>query len=194
MPPTDAEIRDLYQRYAPVLHRRSISILGNEEDARDCVQETFARVILHWETFRHEASPLTWMYRISTNWCLNRMRDRAGRARKRVQHREAIVGDGFTEPGGEAWEVEETVRRLLGEIPDEETRAIVVHLFYDDMTREEAARMVGMSVPTLRKRLNGFLDRARRSLEPRRSAGLAGACLGLLAIACCFATLDWMRP
>ena len=90
--PTEAEIRALYDQYGPVLFHRCRSILRNDEDANDAVQETFARVIRNWSTFRSESSPLTWMYRISTNYCLNQVRNRTGRAEKREVHREAIVG------------------------------------------------------------------------------------------------------
>lgn len=180
MPATDAEIRDLYTRYAHVLHYRARAILGTDEDAADCVQETFARVIRHWDAYRQQASPLTWMYQIGTNWCLNKLRDRKGHHRKHEDHRGEIVGDGLVE----AFEGDldgETIRELLAE-SDDETRRIVVHLFFDDMTREEAAVMVGISVPTLRKRLDAFLRRARRAL----GVTLAPAAIGLL-----FAWLLW---
>lgn len=161
MPATEAEVRDLYQRYAHVLHYRARSILGSDEDAADCVQETFARVVRHWDTFRGQASPLTWMYQISTNWCLNRLRDRKGHARKHEDHAEEIVGAVATAPAEGGFDTG-VLRELLAE-EDEETRRIVVHLFFDEMTREEAAAHVGISVPTLRKRLDAFFKRARRA-------------------------------
>jgi DNA-directed RNA polymerase specialized sigma24 family protein len=55
------------------------------------------------------------------------------------------------------------IRSLLAD-EDDETQRIIVHLFFDDMTREETAVAVGISVPTLRKRLDAFLRRARRGL------------------------------
>lgn len=160
MPATEAEIRDLYQRYAHVLHHRARAILGTDEDAADCVQETFARVIRHWDAYRQQASPLTWMYQISTNWCLNRLRDRKGHAKKHEDHRVELGGEGHADPDEGGFD-HHTLRELLADC-DDETRRIVVHLFFDDMTREEAALQVGISVPTLRKRLDAFLKRARR--------------------------------
>ena len=179
MPPTDAELQVLYSQYAPVIHRRCRSILGNEEDAHDAVQETFSRVIVHWESFRGEASPLMWMYRISTNYCLNRIRNRRSRADKRHVNRDDIVSTNF-ERGGQLWEDEDTVRRLL-ELADDQERAIVIHLFFDDMTREQAAQLVGISVPTLRKRLNVFLKRARKVMESDGFALAAGTIVVLLS-------------
>lgn len=163
MPATEAQIRELYERYAHVLHHRARAILGTDEDAADAVQETFARVLRSWDQYQEQASPLTWMYQISTNYCLNRLRDRKGHARKHDERRDRIVGDGFVAPHDGAGLDDATVRALLADA-DEETRRIVLHLYFDDMTREEAAVMVGISVPTLRKRLDLFFKRARRSL------------------------------
>jgi RNA polymerase sigma-70 factor (ECF subfamily) len=163
MPATEAEIRELYERYAHVLHHRARSILGTDEDAADAVQETFARVIRSWDHFQQQSSPLTWMYQISTNYCLNRLRDRKGHARKHEERRDRIVGDGFAPAFDDEGLDAGSVRALL-EDADDETRRIVVHLFFDDMTREEAAVHVGISVPTLRKRLDAFFKRARRTL------------------------------
>lgn len=160
---TDDELRDLYDRYAPVLFHRCNGILRDREAAHDAVHETFARVIRNADTFRAQASPLTWMYRISTNYCLNQVRDRGARQSKLHVHRDEIGGSGITEVDGAD---RRDIERLLGLLDgaDEETRLCVIHTYYDDCTREEVAELVGLSVPTVRKRINTFLDRARRTL------------------------------
>jgi len=160
---TDAELAELYARYAHVVFRRCLSILGNEEDAHDAVHDTFSKVMRAGAEFRGQSSPLTWMYRISTNHCLNVLRDRKGRQNKLTVHREDLVGDGADHPTGQVAFDHDLVRRLL-EDADEETRQCVVHTYFDDCTREEVAELVGISVPTVRKRVAQFLERARRVL------------------------------
>lgn len=177
MPPAEHDLQALYERYGHVILHRCRRILGNEEDAMDAVQETFARVIKHHDSFRADASPLTWMYRISTNYCLNQLRNRDARADKRDQHRTHIGGIAGHLPGAEDWELHETVRQLLADT-DDETRRIVVHLYFDDMTKVEVAELVGLSVPTVRKRLDDFISRSRR-----RSGHLALVGTALLALA-----------
>lgn len=179
MPASEAELRDLYARYAHVIHHRARGILGSDEEAADAVQETFARVIKHWDTFRQQSSPLTWMVQISTNWCLNRLRDERGHARKHEHRRFDLVGDGHTRAEGATRVDAARLRALLAE-EDDETRRIIVHLYVDDLTREECARLVGISVPTLRKRHDQFLKRARRLL---RVTPVAAAVLALLLLA-----------
>lgn len=179
MPPTDDELRDLYQRYGHVIFHRCRRILGNEEDAMDAVQETFARVVRHHDSFRRESSPLTWMYRISTNYCLNQLRNHRERAAKRQQHPAEVEAVAGRVAGAEDWERLDTIRRLLEDV-DDETRAIVIHLYFDDLSRQETAALVGISQPTLRKRLDAFLGRARRRLERGAAPALVALAVALL--------------
>ena len=108
------------------------------------------------------------MYRISTNWCLNQIRNRKSRAQKRQDHKVEIVGDGVSRQTStlDADKVRELIREC-----DAETQQIIVYVFFDDMTRQQVAELVGLSVPTVRKRLNAFLDRARRVMVVPTDAG-----------------------
>ena len=158
---TDAELAELYDRYAPVLFVRCRSILRNDEDAHDAVQETFARVIRNHATFRQQSSPLTWMYKISTNYCLNQIRNSKGRRQKLDDHKGEIGSNGRSHVD-ESAEDHGRIMALLEDC-DDQTRLCVMHTYFDDCTREETAELVGISVPTVRKRVNTFLDRARRA-------------------------------
>jgi RNA polymerase sigma-70 factor, ECF subfamily len=157
----DEEIARLYARYGHVLFHRCRSVLRNDEAAWDAVHETFARVIRNADTFRAQASPLTWMYRISTNHCLNQLRDRRGHDAKHARHGEDISGPASATMDADGADRERILALLDG--ADDETRRIVVHTYFDDCTREEVASLVGLSVPTVRKRLGAFLDLARRT-------------------------------
>lgn len=172
---TDDELARLYQRYGHVLFHRCRSIVRNDEEAWDAVQETFARVVKHADTFRAQSSPLTWMYKISTNYCLNQLRNRKGHEQKHLRHGEDISGPASHVMSDDDRDRDRVLALLDG--ADDETRAVVVHTFFDDCTREEVAALVGLSVPTVRKRLNTFLDRARAELGIALTAAVALAIL-----------------
>ena len=63
------------------------------------------------------------------------------------------------------------VRKLLDRF-DVKTQAVVVHYYVDEMSQEEVAVAVGLSVPTVRKRLRQFVEKSRRELT--RGAVAAG--------------------
>lgn len=176
----DHELAALYDRYAHIVYRRCLSILHNEEDAHDAVQETFARVIRNHGEFRGQASPLTWMYKISTNYCLNQLRNGKGRRNKLDVNKhefEGTTGANSLAAGSPGGKLDEARVLALLEHCDEETRACVVHTFFDECTRQEVADLVGLSVPTVRKRIEDFLERARAELQvaannPRQGEGV----------------------
>jgi len=54
-------------------------LLRDEQAALDAMQEVFIRALRAGSEFRSDASPMTWLYRITTNYCLNAIRDNARR-------------------------------------------------------------------------------------------------------------------
>ncbi len=55
-------------------------MLGSMDDADDAVQETSIRVWQSWSTFRQDSSFKTWVYRIASNLCLDKLRQSRRRA------------------------------------------------------------------------------------------------------------------
>lgn len=147
-------IEQLYRRYGPTVLRRARAILGNEDMARDLLQEVFVQVVEQKGRFRGEASPMTWIYRITTNLALNRLRD--GRRRDQLL-RERQAPPGTMEPVVEA---RLTLASILLEVP-EELRAIAIYHHVDRMTHAEIATILGVSRRTIGNRLEEFHRRAR---------------------------------
>jgi RNA polymerase sigma-70 factor (ECF subfamily) len=56
--------------------RLAMNLLRSPEDARDVYQEAFLRVYRNLDSFRFDCSFHTWLYRIVTNICLDRLRKR----------------------------------------------------------------------------------------------------------------------
>jgi RNA polymerase sigma-70 factor (ECF subfamily) len=156
-------LRELYEKYGPHVYRRCLWLLRNEADARDAMHDVFIKAGKNLEAFRGESSPLTWVTRIATNHCLNVLRGRRAawhdQYRRDAEHR-AQEGE---EPQ-RLVDKKQFVHRVMSLCSDQEQEA-AVYYFVDEMTQEEAARAVGISVPTLRKRLRSFMEVARRELR-----------------------------
>ncbi len=144
-----AQVSDLYQRYGPVIHGRCLKLLGNEDEAADALQEVFVRVLRSRAAFRGAARPTTWIYRIATNLCLNRIRDR-----KPTQ--ELVETD---LPPARDPERDAVWRDLAGRLcarADERSLTIALHYFVDGLTQEEIVTVTGLSRRTIGKRLKSF--------------------------------------
>lgn len=64
----------LAERYYPRIYRVCLGILGNTQDAEDCVQETFLKLYRSLGSFNDKASFYTWLYRIALNSCYDYLR------------------------------------------------------------------------------------------------------------------------
>ena len=174
------QIAGLYDQYGALVYRRCRSLTGNDEDAYDLMQESFMRLVINAESLNGTASPLTWLYRVSTNLCLNRMRDARARAKK-LQTPDAAATQlpGMSAFAGIDPERRKLVTSLLLRV-DDETRAIVIYYFVDELTLDEIAELVELSVPTVRKRIQHFQGASRRLLDAEVGGLARLVMLGLL--------------
>jgi len=147
---THADVEQLFRKYGPAVLRRARALLGDEHAARDALQEVFVRVLRHGAEFRREASPMTWLYRVTTNHCLNLIRDHGRRAQLLAEN--APPAD-----EGRRLSAEErlTLAQMLARVP-EELRAIAIYHYVDQMSHDEIAEIVGVSRRTIGNRLDEF--------------------------------------
>ena len=149
-------IEALYAHYGPSVLRRARAILGEEQAARDAMQEVFIRAIRERASFRGESSPMTWLYRITTNFCLNKIRD-ASRRRELLAEQGAPAADLAREASAED---KAAVAHLLARVPDE-LRELAVYYWIDEMNQDEIAELTGVSRRTVGNRLDEFRRVAR---------------------------------
>lgn len=66
----------LYRKYAPAMYNLCLRILQHPQDAEDLLQESFAQVFTHLDSFRAESTIGAWIKRIVVNCCLNHLKKR----------------------------------------------------------------------------------------------------------------------
>ena len=159
---TEDRLAGLYRQFAPLIYRRCLGILANEDEAREAVQDVFLLLIRKQTSFRGESEVMTWVYRITTNHCLNRLRSRKTRSRVFDSLEQRSLQDPGTEPARDI-ERRDLVLRLLERFDDRRVQ-IVIHRFYDEMTQVEIAETMGISERAVRKSLQRFFEQARDHL------------------------------
>lgn len=135
-------------------------LLRDEQAALDAMQEVFIRAIRAGNEFRAESSPMTWLYRITTNYCLNSIRDNS---RRSELLRVKVV------PSGEeplSSEDRRAVLQVLSRVPAE-VGAVAIHYFIDEMKQEEVAEVLGVSRRFVRDRIDEFRAAASELLEEK---------------------------
>jgi RNA polymerase sigma-70 factor (ECF subfamily) len=142
----------------------ALRLTGNEEDARDVVQEAYLRAWKAMKRFRGDAAFSTWLYRITANSSYTLM---TKRRRDRVEPLdESAVEIADTRPGGDPQQaaelagLQEELTEAVAALPPK-LRAVVVLRDVYDLSHEDIADELGISVPAAKVRLH----RARKQLR-----------------------------
>jgi RNA polymerase sigma-70 factor (ECF subfamily) len=143
------DVEDLSRKYGAMVLRRCRRLLGNEDEGLDACQDVFVRVMEHRERLNAEY-PSSLLYRIATNICLNRIRDRA--RHPSTPDEEQLAAIAAMEVPGAGTEASLLLDWLFGRHP-ESSRTIAVLHYVDGLTYEEVARRTQLSVSGVRKRL-----------------------------------------
>jgi RNA polymerase sigma-70 factor (ECF subfamily) len=140
-------------------------LTGDEEDARDVVQEAYLRAYRGLKRFRGEAQFTTWLYRITANCA-------ASTLGKRARHRHDVLedDDDVADPSGRVDPAEQAdrgatrdrLKAALAELPPRLRTVVVLRDVYD-LSHEAIAAELGISESAAKVRLH----RARRKLRER---------------------------
>lgn len=63
-----------YSRYSMLIFKRCFSLLKDEYIAEDACQEIFLKIILNFSSFKGRSKLSTWIYRITNNHCLDKLK------------------------------------------------------------------------------------------------------------------------
>ncbi len=146
---THSELEDAYRRYGPMVLRRIRRFFGPQE-AEDVLQEVFARVIATEASFDGRSQVSTWLYKVTTRYCLNRRRDEGRRRELREEH----GGFDWSPTVVRAQQEAEVFCKELWHRVDAELMQIGVHYYLDGMSHTEIARVMGVSRRTVGNRLD----------------------------------------
>ncbi len=159
--------KDDYQR----IFRYIVSLVQDTAEAEDLTQETFLRAYLRRDSLRYEDAQTSWLYRIATHVCLDRLRQyaRRGPMESDIDLDQVDVAEPDTPSRQQSIERNEMsgcVQRYLNRLSDSYRAVILLHDMHE-LTVPEIAQLLGESLATVKIRLH----RARRKLSIALEAG-----------------------
>lgn len=177
----EAAVRALTGKYNRRLFRIARSILRNDGEAEDVVQETYVRAFTGLDLFRGDAGFGTWLTRIAMNEALGRLRRRRptvdwevyGENRMQAE----IINFPISAMGGDPertmaqGEIRAVLERAIDELPDS-FRAVFVARIVEGMSVEETADLFGLRPETVKTRLHRARLLLRDALEERLGPAL----------------------
>jgi len=163
---------ELVNRYERKIYRLAKNITRNDEDAEDVLQDAFLKAYTHLDNFKGDSKFYTWIVRIAVNEALMRLRKR--KTDRSVPLDEPVeLGEETVQREIAVWEdnpeqqySQEEWRKILDEAVDSlkpDFRTVFVLRDIEELSTEETAETLGISVPAVKSRLL----RARLALRER---------------------------
>jgi RNA polymerase sigma-70 factor (ECF subfamily) len=147
-------------------------LVGNEEDARDVVQETYLRAYKGISRFRGDAQFSTWLYRITAN-CANTHLSKRRKHRHDELDETTVPADTDATRDPQAVVLASSLRDRLTVALDDlppKLRAVVVLRDVYDLPHEAIAAELGISETAAKVRLHRARRKLRESVFPGRSS------------------------
>jgi RNA polymerase sigma-70 factor, ECF subfamily len=165
-----AEIVEIYKDKVFQLCYR---MLGNRHEAEDMAQEAFIRAYVNIASFNINLKFSTWLYRIATNLCIDRIRKK-----KPDYYLDAEVSgtDGLTmysqvaadtalpEDEVESIELQESIQREISKLP-EKYRSVIVLKYIEELSLNEISEILDMPLGTVKTRIHRGREALRHQLR-----------------------------
>lgn len=164
---------ELVNRYERKIFRLTMNITRNREDAEDAMQDAFMKAYSHLNTFQEDSRFYTWLVRIAANEALMRLRKRRP---NQISLDEPVEGDDDLMPreirdwgpSPEQRFAQSEMRGILDQVIDQldaDFRTVFVLRDIEELSTEETAAVLGISVPAVKSRLLRARLKLRQKLD-----------------------------
>ena len=185
-----AAVRQLAELYGPRIHQLALRHMKNREDAEEVTQDVLMKVYRKIGAFRGDSALSSWIYRITFNTAMSRLRAHRGE-RAAEQERDRALAVLESSEGGTArtsadpadwshmpdeellrFELRRAVEAAVRELPEIYREPVILRDF-EGLTTEEASTRLKVKDQTLKSRLH----RGRLLLRERLQAFASGLTL-----------------
>jgi RNA polymerase sigma-70 factor (ECF subfamily) len=173
---------DLVRTYSPRLLGVARRIVGNDEEARDVIQDAFLNAFRSLPRFHGDARLSTWLHRIVVNSALMKLRTRKRKPEESIEPLlPAFLSDGHYAEKFAAWsaqadvllsrtETQELVREKIDQLP-ESFRTVLLLRDIEGLDTEETARVLDTTPNAVKIRLHRARAALRTLLAPHFKRG-----------------------
>jgi RNA polymerase sigma-70 factor (ECF subfamily) len=146
--------KELYNRFVDKVFGLSLRILKNRDLAQDATHQVFVRVFSRIQHFRHESEIGTWIYRITTNICLDCLKSSHSKVLSLDNDATWYQNNAqyASRPEQAKSALEEVVRKVLATIDRDWAKTFWLFTM-DQLSQKEIAKILKISIPTVKMRL-----------------------------------------
>ena len=155
----EAAFEEMYEKSRRLVYATCKGILGNEEDAKDAMQETYITVYNKVGELSDEDKFLGWLKRVAASKALDMYRKKKGDVsyEDTIESEEMITGDDNLETLPDTYIMDKTKRDTLNDLirkslSDVQYQTVILH-YYDELPVETIAKLMNCPEGTVKTRL-----------------------------------------
>ena len=164
---TDKELEKIYNEAYKAVYWTAMSLLKNEADAEDIVQDTFVTLIESYDTIQDKSKVIPWLKKIAANKCLNRLtRTKTDAAPDEFfEDVEALPEDFLPDSIVESEETRKIIMDIINNSLSEDVRRTLILFYFDEMSTKEIAEAMGIPQGTVLWRLSFAKKKIKKEVE-----------------------------
>lgn len=146
----------------------ALRLLGNRAEAEDVLQETFLALYKNLGQFKGASSLATYLFRMTTNFSLMKLR----KGKRRGDSRQVLLSDIEERPDPSASPLESVLKDELRTVLDKQLqklsdidRAVVVLRDIEGLEGGQVARILGLTLPAMKSKLHRSREILRKNLS-----------------------------
>ncbi|MDP5158685.1 MAG: RNA polymerase sigma factor [Flaviramulus sp.] len=153
----------LYENYADTLYGVIKKIITDDDTAQDVLQESFVKIWRYSKKYdASKAKLFTWLYRISYNTAIDKIRSLKNKNSNEIQIETSsvykITSNALNE---DVLDIQKHLKSL-----DEKYQIVLNALFFEGMTQQEASEELDIPLGTIKSRLKIGLRELKKIYNP----------------------------
>lgn len=157
----------LYSRHKDWVFNVAYRMANNQQDAEDITQKVFIRVFNKIDSFRGDSLFSSWLYRLTSNICINHFRSEKGR-KERVSN-ELSKGENQSgavfKSGEETFSLRPHLEKAIGSLPEGYRMVFVLH-HIEGYSHKEIGDMLNINEGTSKSQLHKARKELQKTLAP----------------------------
>jgi len=164
---------EIVELYKDKVYQICYRMLGNPTEAEDLAQEAFVRAYINITSYNMNRKFSTWLYRIATNLCIDRIRKKkpdfyldaeiAG-TEGLTMYSQVAADIQLPEDEVENMELQETIQKEILKLP-EKYRSVIVLKYIEELPLKEISEILDLPLGTVKTRIHRGREALREQLR-----------------------------
>ncbi len=164
---TDKELEQIYNEAYKAVYWTAMSLLKNEADAEDIVQDTFVTLIKSYDSIRDKSKVTSWLKKTAANKCLDRIKlaKTDNVEDEFFDSIEEVSEDFLPDSLVESAEARKIIMDIINHSLSEEIRRTLILFYFDEMSTREIAEALGIPEGTVSRRIHSAKKKIKKEVE-----------------------------